>query len=61
MKSSPENRTAEPKQQWTGTTTPALKLGSLQLQTLLSRELDEAHQLLDEWDRTITPGHSRSG
>jgi hypothetical protein len=29
---------------------PALRLGSLELCDLLSRELDNAHAVLDEWD-----------
>ena len=29
---------------------PALRLGSIELRDLLSRELDEANLVLDEWD-----------
>ena len=29
---------------------PALRLGSVELRELLSRELDEANLVLDEWD-----------
>jgi hypothetical protein len=29
---------------------PALRLGSIELRDLLSRELDEANVVLDEWD-----------
>ena len=29
---------------------PALRLGSIELRALLSRELDEANLVLDEWD-----------
>ena len=39
---------------------PALRLGSIELRDLLSRELDEANLVLDEWTRdkqsdTIAP------
>ena len=37
------------------TSVPALSLGSIQLRALLSRRLESAHYLLDEWDRE-SPG-----
>jgi hypothetical protein len=35
---------------------PALRLGSLELRDLVSRELDKANVVLDEWDVARTPG-----
>ena len=49
---------------------PALRLGSIELRDLLSRELDEANLVLDEWDfartrdkqsGTISPRGERTG
>jgi hypothetical protein len=31
---------------------PALRLGSIELRDLLSRELDKAHVVLDKWDKS---------
>jgi len=34
---------------------PALRMGNLQLQELLSRHLEKANALLDEWDLDLSP------